>query len=222
VWTAIEALDNLVPAATQTWLLQSVAQLVDQAARWFLGSGLPLDIGPRVAQFRPGVVTLLDAMSDLLPERERAVNADRARAYVEAGAPASIAAHVVALNTLSAAMDIVQIGEACGRDMGEVARIYFAAGVDFGLLEVRRRARAMPVATPWQRLAADALTEDSHAQQRDIVRRLVSGALDAGAVAGRTGPGTPLRDVLDEIARTTPPDLAMLTVATRRSRAAAA
>jgi glutamate dehydrogenase len=119
-------------------------------------------------------------------------------------------------------MDIVQIAGEAGRDVRDVARIYLAAGVEFGLLALRRQARAMPAATPWQRLAADALTEDAFAQQREIVRRLVSGALDPASIAERGGPGTPLRDVLDEIARASQPDLAMLTVAARRIRAAAA
>jgi glutamate dehydrogenase len=222
VWAEVEALDNKVPASTQTTLFQTIAQIVDQAVRWFLNSGLALDPAARVAQFRPGIDILAAAMGELLPARELANNAARRTGFVDAGAPDAIAGRIVTLNTLSTAMDIVQIAGEAGRDVRDVARIYLQAGVEFGLLALRRQARAMVAATPWQRLAADALTEDAFAQQREIVRLLVGGALDAAAVAGRTGPGTPLRDVVDEIARTAPPDLAMLTVAARRIRAAVA
>ena len=39
VWREIDALDNKVPAATQTRLLLAVRLIVDQAVRWFLLSG---------------------------------------------------------------------------------------------------------------------------------------------------------------------------------------
>ena len=222
VWADIEALDNKIAAGVQTRLLLAVAHVVDQAVRWFLSSDLPLDLRSRVAQFKPGIDALTAAMPALLPDPERAVNADRAASYVDTGAPAGLAERIVALNTLSTAMDIVQISEETGGGVADIGRSYFAAGVDFGLLVLRRQAREMPVATPWQRLAADALTDDSYAQQREIVRRLARGAMDGEQpLAQRVGPGTQLHDVLAEIARTSPPDLAMLTVASRRIRAAA-
>jgi glutamate dehydrogenase len=218
VWSAIEALDNKVPAVTQTRLLLAIAQVVDQAVRWFLQSGLALEPGELVARFQPGVRALAVDLTSLLPERERAVNAARVAGHVDAGAPVALAERIVTLNTLSTAMDIVQISEAGGADIAAVARSYFAVGADFGLLMLRRQARMMAVATPWQRLAADALADDSYAQQREIVRRVVAGEIGAPDLARRTGPGTQLQDVLAEIARTSPPDLAMLTVASRRIR----
>jgi glutamate dehydrogenase len=222
IWAEIEALDNIVPAAAQTWLFHAVSHVVDQAVRWFLLCGLTLEPAARIAEFKPGVDTLLETISSLLPQREREVNEAKIRAYVEAGVPEGLAGRVVLVNTASTAMDIVRIAGECGGDVRDVARVYLAAGVDFGLLELRRKARIMPAGTQWQRLAADALTEDSYAQQREIVRRIVAGSLSATEVTRRAGPGTELHDVLTEIGRTTPPDLAMLTVASRRIRAAAA
>ena len=219
LWRAIEALDNQVPAATQTRLFLAIATVVDQAVRWFLLCGLPLDPAARIRQFKPGVSALSATLTELLPESERRVNESRRAAYVEAGAPPEIAERIVMLNTLSTAMDIVQISEEAQQAIEAVARRYFAVGVDFGLLILRRQARAMPAATEWQRLATDALADDAQAQQRDIVRRMVSG-VDAGA-ARQAGPSAGLQDVLAEIARTSPPDLSMLMVASRRIRAAA-
>ena len=222
LWAEIEALDNVVPAAAQTRLLLAITQIVDQAVRWFLLSGLPLAPEPLVGRFRPGVQALSLDLVALLPEGERAVNASRVAGHVDAGAPPAIAARIVTLNTLSTAMDIVQISEDLPAHIAPVARAYFAAGTQFGLLALRRQARLMATATPWQRLAADALADDSYCQQRDIVRRIVAGEIDEADLARRTGDGTQLRDVLTEIARTAPPDLAMLTVASGRIRAAAA
>jgi glutamate dehydrogenase len=91
VWHAIEALDNRVPTATQTRLFLAVGLIVDQAARWFLLSGLPLDIAARAHQFQPGVQALAARVTELLPERERQVNETRRAAYMESGAPAALA-----------------------------------------------------------------------------------------------------------------------------------
>jgi glutamate dehydrogenase len=82
----------------------------------------------------------------------------------------------------------------------------------------------MPAATEWQHLAVDALIDDSYAQQREIARRLVAEGVDGSAdglrswLAQRTGSGSRVRGILTDIARTTPPDLAMLTVASRQIR----
>jgi glutamate dehydrogenase len=227
VWHEIEALDNRVPAAKQTRLFLAVASIIDQAVRWFLLAGLPLGISARAHQFQPGVRELAGRVTELLPESERRLNEARRAAYIEDGAPVALAGRIVVLSTLSTAMDIVQISEETHRGIAEVARLYFAVGASFGLLALRRQARVMPATTEWQHLAADAVVDDSYAQQREIVRRVITEHTDGSGdglqawLAQRTGPGSGVQTVLADIARTTPPDLAMLTVASRRIRAAA-
>jgi glutamate dehydrogenase len=202
----------------QTRLFHAIAAIVDQAVRWFLLSGLTLDHAACVTGFKPGVDSLADTLSSLLPEPEQRVNAAREAAHIEAGVPAALARRVVVLNTLSTAMDIVQIAQSLDRDVSEIGRLYFATGVDYGLLLLRRQARVMPTTTHWQRLAADAVTDDSYVQQREITSRLIA----AGRKSAAAAPGSALQEVLAEVTRTTPPDLAMLTVASRRIRAASA
>ena len=216
IWRDIEALDNKVPAATQTRLFLAVSTIVEQAVRWFLLSGRPLDIAASITAFKPGVEALAASLNTLLPESERAVNAGREAAHVAAGVPEALAARIVVLNTLSTAMDIVEIAEAEHLDIAATARAYFAVGVDFGLLLVRRQARLLPATTPWRRLAVDALIDDFYVQQREIAQRRLATQPDAPAI----GTAAALQEILAEITRTTPPDLAMLTVASRRIRTA--
>jgi glutamate dehydrogenase len=223
IWREIDALDNVVPAAAQTRLLLAVRLIVDQAVRWFLLSGRSLDIGALTAEFRPGVRDLMGHVADLLPEKERELFESRRAAYIADGAPPALAERTVVLNTLSTAMDIVQISRESGRPLDEVAKIYFAGGVSFGLLTLRRQARVMPAGTQWQSLAADALIDDSYAQQREIVRQLLAegdGTARETWVTRRVGPGSRVEAILTDVARTSPPDLAMLTVASRQIRAA--
>ena len=142
--------------------------------------------------------------------------------------PAELADRILVLNALSTAMDIVQISEETGRDLADLARLYFGAGAALGLLTLRRQARIMPAATEWQRLVVDTLVDDSYAQQRAIVRRMVADGVDGAGdaladwISRKAGPGSPVQAVLADIARAPTPDLAMLTVASQRMRAVVA
>jgi glutamate dehydrogenase len=216
IWRDIEALDNKVPAAAQTRLLQAIMAIVEQAVRWFLHSGLELEPSACVARFRPGVARLTEKLAEILPERERLVNEGRLAQLVSAGVPEELAQRVVVLNTLSTAMDIVEIAESLGHDVVETGRTHLAVGVDLGLLMLRRQARAMHASNHWQRLAADALTDDAFVQQREITRALVQ----SGRPVPHAEPGSDLAEVMADIERTVPPDLAMLTVASQRIRKA--
>jgi glutamate dehydrogenase len=217
-----------VPAAAQTQLLLAVATVVEQAVRWFLLSGLSLGIEARTRQFQPGVQTLAGRVAELLPESERRRSEARRATFTEAGAPADLADRILALNALSTAMDIVQISEETGRNIGDLARLYFEAGSSLGLLTLRRLARTMPAATEWQRLVVDTLVDDSYAQQRAIVRRMVADGVGGSGdgladwIGRKAGPGSPVQAVLADIARAPAPDLAMLTVASQRMRAVVA
>ena len=76
-----------MPAAAQTQLLLLLATVVKQAVRWFLLSGLSLEIEARVREFHPGVHALASRLADLLPENERQRNEARRVTYVEAARP---------------------------------------------------------------------------------------------------------------------------------------
>jgi glutamate dehydrogenase len=128
VWRSIEALDNKVPPVAQTQLLLAVASVIDQAVRWFLLSGQSLDIGARTQQFQPDVHKLAERVAELQGDSERRLNETRHEAYVASGAPAELADRILVLNALSTRMDIVEISQATGRDIIDLARLYFGAG----------------------------------------------------------------------------------------------
>ena len=170
-----------------------------------------------VPKFKPGVMSLTGQLTSLLPESEREIRRTRELAHIESGVPQALAERIVVLTTLSTAMDIIEIADHAHADLAETGRLYFSVGAEYGLLLIRRQSRLMQQSTAWQRLAADALADDSTALQREITAGLA--AKDAHTAP--TEIPTMLRDILAEISRTTPPDLAMLTVASRRIRAAA-
>jgi len=225
LWRSIEVLDNIISAATQTKLLLAVRAVAEQAARWFLQSGQSLSVTARIQEFGPGIKALSAKLASLLPESERAAQAEQAQAYVAQGVSIELAERVVALDSLSAAMDIVRIDEGTQHDMVALGRLYFATGAKLGLGVLRDKAQTLPASTPWQRLAIGALVDDFSAMQREIVGRVlaagtgpVEGRLDAWA-ADRAEAMAKVREMVAEVARVSPPDLAMLTVVGRQLRA---
>ena len=119
----------------------------------------------------------------LLPDTEQAAHEERVAAYVAQSVPQELAERVVALDSLSAAMDIVRIDESAKLDMVELGRLYFATGARLGLGILRDKAHALPAATPWQRLAIGALVDDFSGLQREIVDHVLSE--NNGPAAGR-------------------------------------
>ncbi|HEV2674863.1 MAG TPA: NAD-glutamate dehydrogenase [Aliidongia sp.] len=225
LWRSIEVLDNIIPAATQTKLLLAVRTVAEQAARWFLQSGQNLGVTPRIKEFGPGIKALSAKLLSLLPDSERAAHEDRVQAYVAQGVSMELAERVVALDSLSAAMDIVRIDEGTKLDMVELGRLYFATGARLGLGMLRDKAHALPASTPWQRLAIGALVDDFSSMQREIVGHVLSES--TGPVAARLDAWTARRadamgkvqEMVAEVSRISPPDLAMLTVIGRQLRA---
>jgi glutamate dehydrogenase len=225
IWRAIEVLDNEIPAATQTRLLLIVKHVAEQAARWFLQSGLPLDIAGRIKQFSPGVKSLAKTLRDILPEAERQAHETRKAQAVKDGVPGDLAGRVMALDSLAAAMDIIRIDEASKLDIVERGRLYFATGARLGLLRLREQTQSMPTNTSWQRLAIGALIDDFYALQRDLVQRVLTesdgnGRLESW-VSQRPDAVARVQEMVAEISGAATPDLAMLTVASRQLRALA-
>ena len=134
------------------------------------------------------------------------------------GAPPHLAERIVSFAKLATALDIVKISEEMQHDMRQVAEQYFGVGLTTGLDLLRRKARAVPARTEWQRFAANDLIDETHAQQRDLVRR--AAASDSPRDFIRTSAS--LVDLLAEVKRTEPPDFALLAVASRRIKSVTA
>ena len=225
IWQAIEAQDNAIPARAQTRLLIEIRSVAERTTRWLLLSGLTLDIAARVGQFAPGVERLAAKLPGLLPPGERHGFETRKAVFLQDSVPEDLAERVVALANLAAGLDIVRIDETAHADVIEMGKLYYDTGERFGLDSLRDVARAMPATTSWQQLALGALIDDFYALQRDTVQRVLAeangkanGKLEAW-VAQRPDAVARIQEMVTEIGRATPPDIAMLTVASRQLRA---
>jgi len=226
LWQSIEALDNKVPDQIQSEMLIEAGRLTVRATSWFLRSRrLAEPMEQTIERFQPGVDTLYAELGRLLDAQARSQLDIQAVRWTQAGVPREIAARVAALDTLFAALDIVEVADATTRAVPTVAGVYFEVSSKLGIAWLRDRIGQIPGDSHWQGLAKGSMRDDL----AGLARTLAANALAAGAtdepaelVAGWERAN---RDALDRAARllgelraAPVPDLAMLSVGLRELR----
>jgi glutamate dehydrogenase len=225
IWSAIEELDNKLPAQVQTDMLLAVSALLERAIVWLLRSDYEkLDIAAYISEFRPRIAALSERLNDVLPTpllqhlqaREGELAAD--------GIPDALAHRVASLDVMSAALDIVRISRT-GRPVDETAKVYFGLGARFGLDRLRAAGASLTADTPWQKQAIASVIDDLFAFQSVLASRVIAesnGSRDGAAVDTWLSQRGRVVDRIDQMLndlKTAPAvDLAMLTVASRQLR----
>jgi glutamate dehydrogenase len=223
LWTEIEALDNKVTAAVQIDMLLEITGLIEHAAAWLLRSRR-LDLGREIARLAPSARSLAASLAELLPKRDASLVAERAQRLRGAGVPETLAGRVAALSFLACALDIGELAEHSEQPLDRAARIYYGAGVQFALDELRAASRRLPAETSWQKLAVEAMIDDLFALQADLAARILASGCAASAdplvawSAANAASLAPAEVLARELRAATTPDLAMLVVASRQLR----
>jgi glutamate dehydrogenase len=177
VWTGIQALDNKVPAKTQTEMLIDINRLAEQATQWFLRNGKhPLDIAANVAATSPSLQALEAALMGILSEDDRKLVGQRLKHLTAAGVPAELAQRVAQAPALTASLDIVRIAAELKLKVEDVGATYFAVGDEFHLDWLRAGARGLIGDSHWDRLAVFAIIEDLYGHQRDLTLAILAPA----------------------------------------------
>ena len=176
LWQQVEALDNVVDDAVQTAMLLDASRLLDRGTLWFLRSRrLADDMAATIALFTPRAEALAGRLPELIDAGERARADKIAGDYAARGVPAALAARVVALDTLYATLDIVEIAEATKRPVEVVADVYFRVSARLGVPWLREKIAALPEDQHWRRLAKGAMLDDLSSLQRAVATELVAG-----------------------------------------------
>jgi glutamate dehydrogenase len=227
LWQSIEALDNKVPDQTQSEMLIEAGRLTVRATSWFLRSRrLAEPMEQTIGRFQPGVETLYAEIGRLLDAQGRSQLDIQAVRWTQAGVPREIAARVAALDTLFAALDIVEVAEATQRAVPTVAGVYFALSSKLGFAWLRERIGQIPGDSHWQALAKGSMRDDLAGLARTLAANVVAAgaAADEPAALVARWEGAN-RDAMERAARllgelraAPAPDLAMLSVALRELR----
>ena len=180
LWRDIEALDNKVPAALQYDMHNATARALRLATYWVLAhQGRSLDVEAAVAKLRPGLAHLVGATPALAqgPLGERL--AEHRQRVLAAGAPASVAARIAALEVLQSGLYIVDLAARRHAPLDTVACVYLHLGHVLDLDGLRLRIDALQTSGHWQSVARSSLREDLY--------RLHSTLTDLVLARGRRG-----------------------------------
>ena len=224
-WDAIEKLEGVEPEI-QAELMAGVDALVDSATRWYLSWSPEGDLATVIAAGRGGVERLSEALPELGTEERRTrrqANVDRLTA---AGVPAEIAtAHALGAE-LGHAPDMVAVAAATGRDLDDVAKVFFAVGAELRLDWLETQLADLRATSRMQRWALLAVREDSTQARRELAQTALDespGRSPAEAVERflhtRDAATRRLAAFLRALSREGEPDLAGLTLAVRQLRA---
>jgi len=164
LWEAVESLDNRVHVAAQAAVYLEVRRLIDRAVRWLVTNRRsPIDVAAETAWMRPGVATLLPKLPDLFQGREREALRENAVELVARGIPEELAEWATRIMYGFGLLDVVQVAQSTGRDLDEVASVYFVLSDRFRVDDLLSKISGLPREDRWQTLARMALRYDLYA-----------------------------------------------------------
>ena len=177
LWTAIEELDDAIPAEVQMAMLLAGRKLVERATRWLVRSRpRPIEIEEEIAYFAPGAALLTEALPRLLRGADRSAVERKTAEYVKGGAPEDLAARVAGLGTMFSALDIVEVATAAGEPTEEVAAVFHGVGARLQLQWLRDAITALPRDNRWQTLARAALRDEFFTIHAALTREALQAA----------------------------------------------
>ena len=219
LWADVEALDGVVPAETQYDMLLSSRRMVERSTRWLLRSRpRPLDIAAERERYGEGAKTVSALLPGVLVEPEQENWRERVGRLTDAGVPEALAGRVAAQGALFSALDIVDIANATGQAVEEVARLHFEIGGNLHLHWLRDRIALLSRDTRWAAMARAALRDDLFSLHAELTTDVLrAGGVDAWMV-GKEAAVERAQEILGEIRAGGTFDLTTLPVALREVR----
>ena len=227
LWSEIEALDNKVPAATQTSMMIDTHHLLEWVTLWFLRHGEKnLNIGANCNAFANGMQKLAQNLSSTLPKHYVSDLKDRAQPYMDHGVPEALALRVANLVNLYSGCDIVRLAIKRKGDVLAVAKGYFAIGTRFRMGRLRAAAEMLDSESHWQQLAIAALVEEIYSHQLHLTEAVLDSARKGASpkqavddwIVSNPGLVEPTEQMLGELWNVDVNDLSMIAVASRQLR----
>ncbi|MCX4389831.1 NAD-glutamate dehydrogenase [Micromonospora peucetia] len=164
LWDAVEALDNKVDPELQTSVYLDTRRLVDRAVRWLVTNRRsPIDVPAEIARLRDGVARLLPDLEERFHGSERESLAAHIDSLTERGLPRDLAEQATRLMYSFGLLDVVETAASSGRDVGEVASVYFVLSDRFRVDSLLSKISLLPREDRWQTLARMALRYDLYA-----------------------------------------------------------
>ncbi len=176
LWDDVSALDNQIPASAQLALYQELARFTRHQTYWQARrfAITPHDLAAMLTPYQEGVETLLSLDEQTLSAPGKGRLAERVERLVEAGAPQTLARKVALLTAFHHAADIVDLAAGPKKPLDKTAVLYFLTGERFGFDSLRVAAATLSSRDPWDRMATRRLIEDVLAEQKAVVKAMMS------------------------------------------------
>ncbi len=227
LWNNIDALDNLVPTATQSEMLIDAGRLVLRATLWFLrrrSERMPM--ANVLEFFAPGVATIAKRLPAFLSADDLAALQTAETHLVKLGVPAALATSVARADAMYSVLDIVETSLDTKRPVELAASVYFALVGKLKLRWVAAQVSSLPADTHWQSMARAAMRDDLANLQRQLttgVLTLSPSINDAGGLISaweshHAKALARMYEVVDDLKKARETDLAMLSVLLRELR----
>ncbi len=223
LWAGIESAEAKIPANVQTRLFLDIRRMTERAISWFLrNSPHPLDTGALVAAFAPGIAELERELDAILPPGMKEARDARLAQYVKAGAPKTLAAKIVNLDTLASACDIVHVAGGSKLPIRTLGEVYYRLGTRLRLDWLREQAMMLWSHSYWDNLSVQTMLEALFDHQMRLTAEVTrAGNKKADAMEAWEKENTKALErydsFLNDLAKQEKISLPMLTVALQRA-----
>ncbi|MFE9954150.1 NAD-glutamate dehydrogenase [Micromonospora sp. NPDC005299] len=180
LWNAVEALDNKVSPDLQTSVYLDTRRLLDRAVRWLVTNRRsPIDVPGEIARLRDGVARLLPGLENLFYGTEREAIAAHIDSLTGKGLPRDLAEQATRLMYSFGLLDVVETAQSTGRDVSEVASVYFVLSDRFRVDALLSKISLLPREDRWQTLARMALRYDLYAALAALTAEVLGSTPDS-------------------------------------------
>ncbi len=230
LWEKIEGLDNRVPAAAQTAMLTEINRTASEMVTWFIkNSGLSGKLSEPAIRHNRGSVRLAAWLEkDSANLGDACIAAENSLA--QSGVPRQLAKRMAIFPHLTLAPDITLLSERAGCDIECAAKVFFGLRNRLGIDWLKDKMMATTSSdSQWQREAIAALLDDMSVSQRKLASRVLSYGGKSKKFVRQSGPDPlalwltdnatamePYDALLTDVRSAAAPDLAMLTLVSRR------
>lgn len=180
IWAAVEDLDNKVPTEVQTGVYLDTRRLLDRAVRWLVTNRRsPIDVPAEIDRLRDGVSRLLPELDQLFCGSERQALDAHVDLLMSRGIERELAEQVTRLMYSFGLLDVVETAATNGRDVGEVASVYFVLSDRFRVDALLSKISLLPREDRWQTLARMALRYDLYAALAALTAEVLHSTADS-------------------------------------------
>jgi glutamate dehydrogenase len=221
LWAEIDALTGQVSLDTQLELFLDCRRMVERATLWLLRHRRPpIQIPAAIAQFRPGLAALSRQLEPVLAGRMADVVRSIEASRLTAGVPEDLAERATVWPLLHTGFDIVEIADAHGMSVVDVAAVEWGMFARLDLWWLWEGIGQLPRSDRWQTQARSAVRDDMLSALAELTTAVIDsagGSIDAWLEANER-PVARAQAMITEIRRAESFDLTTLSVALRQLR----